>query len=253
MAPLDLRTSRLAILCMAVIVFTSIFTYSLASAVPILESPFDLGQYKEFGTSDANNLNYFVGNLGPSGLLERGRDFFVFNITTFASDPLKTATLAIFNPANGFNTLGSSPQEIFTLHDVTTPIGQLTAEHKPGAGMRPDIYQDLGSGALYGSKNVSIADNGRFVRVDLTPTAINDINQAAKNGNTHFAFGGDLTGAFAGLFPNSAPEQGGQVRLEGFSSSGSAAPEPSTMLLLGSGVAGLISWRRKQQINHGGC
>src|SRR5262249_4030674 len=52
------------------------------------------------------------------------------------------------------------------------------------------VFSDLGSGVAYGSQTVSNADNGHLVTVDLSPTAVADLNNKLSG---PFALGGALT------------------------------------------------------------
>src|SRR5439155_12677519 len=91
-------------------------------------------------------------------------------------------------PGSGY----SSPDatETFTLFDVSTPLGALRAS---GSG-QTDIFNDLGSGASFGSQTVSPTDNGngngKYVSVSLNDGGLAALN-AARGGLA--AVGGALT------------------------------------------------------------
>ena len=133
----------------------------------------DSGWYSEVGTHDANTENYFVGTNFAGG----HRNFFVFDLQTLPSVNLSESynigvILEVFNPANGF----ASPQnsERYDLRDVTTAIDVLRRSH-PAEEKDPSIYEDLGTGRIYGTYTATVSDNNRFVRINLSPLAIADM------------------------------------------------------------------------------
>ncbi|MBI4002224.1 MAG: PEP-CTERM sorting domain-containing protein [Nitrospira defluvii] len=212
-----------------------------AEAVPFTLPAIDAGSYSSEGSHQASNQNYVAG-IFTSNPPPGNRNFFVFDATSIATskNPLQTATLSIFNPNNGFRSFSSlNPSATFSLFNVTTSIADLTASNGVGIFGR-DIHQDLGSGTLFGSKQVSSADNGQFVRIDLTTAAVREINDGIARGNAAFAIGGAVTEGNAVIFGNSSLGQG-NVILSGFSAV--SAPEPGTLLLVASGIVGLARWR----------
>jgi hypothetical protein len=115
------------------------------------------------------------------------RNFFVFEVPAL-SLPIVSAQLRAANPGVTIPPSFGSPDgmETFTLFDVSTAIPELRAA---GTG-RTDIFDDLGTGTIYGSQVVTPYDNGRVVTVDLNTAAITDV--VAHQGGT-FAVGGALT------------------------------------------------------------
>jgi hypothetical protein len=172
------------------------------------------GWYDQFGNPNPNGVglhNYIAGICGSSdgcGNNSNFHDYFVFNIPTGV---YTSATLQVFNPADGYRS--PNPTETYNNWDVTTPISEL------GTVAGVGIFNDLGSGIQYAGTVVSAADNGVVVNIVLDAAAINAIN-------------GDAGLQFA---------VGGAVVL------GGTTPEPSTLLLFGSGITGLIGYLRRRK------
>jgi hypothetical protein len=140
----------------------------------------DSGWWDDTGFHDATNKNYVAG-ITDTG--HENRDFFVFDLSTVAA-PILGAQLRLFNPSGGY--ISPFPTENYALFDVSTPLSDLRAS---GSG-RTDIFADLGSGQSYGAQQVSTADSGRVVTVN-----VNDTGLAALNANRGglFALGGAIT------------------------------------------------------------
>jgi hypothetical protein len=122
--------------------------------------------------------NYVTGDL--IGGHSNYRNVFVFDLTEL-SQPILSAQLALTVPVAGYGSPDSS--ENYELHDVVTPIATLqTAD-----GIA--VWNDLGTGVVYGSRTMTAADIGTVVEIELNSSAV-----AAMNA-THgpFGFGGSLT------------------------------------------------------------
>lgn len=145
----------------------------------------DSGFYQEDGEgsrfNDPNNRNYIAGSDGATD----HHNFFVFEIPN--GQTFTSATLLLFN-TGGFpcpsGYFSPNPTELYELYDVTTPVATLIPA--TGTGL-VGIYEDLGSGTLFGSQTVSAADNGAIVSISLNADAIAAINSAA---GSQFAIGG---------------------------------------------------------------
>ena len=164
------------------------------------------GWWDNTGSSVAA-LNYGVGDGGNTTVDHH--DFFVFDLANVRGT-ITGAQLSIGNAANGY--LPGVPQGIstFSMFDVTTSIAALEAANTGQMA----IFDDLASGTLFASRTVSAADNGTQVLITLNANAIAALN-AAEGGA--FAIGGVLT---------------------------NSTPEPGTVMLLGSALAGLLCLRR---------
>jgi hypothetical protein len=204
----------------------------------------DSGWYNSTGFHVDVNNNYIVGFQGetvfPSGLPITYNDFFVFDLST-VTGPITSAFLSLFNPACptcGYQSMSST--ETFTVFDVSTPISELEATHGATTPLAPEIFNDLGSGTIFGSRTVSAADNGTMVNITLNSDAIAAIN---ANLGGMIAFGGSLTSLFDSAPPEVMFASGGNIPSDQrlLILNPVQAPEPSTLLLLGIGLTVLLA------------
>jgi len=177
------------------------------------------GAYGNLGHHVATNPTYMAGTCPPlvcGGYETEYRDYFVFDLPTFTVRP-ESMTLVAYNPSlakdytDGYQS--ALPFLGVILHDVTTPVRQLI---QPQVG-RVDIYDDLGDGAVYGTKFVTAATNGQKVFIPLEDAAIDDAMAAAGQ---PWALGGSVI----------APGIGGP---------GTTTPEPAPVALLAAGLLAL--------------
>src|SRR5262245_29463868 len=161
------------------VVVVVVFEAVPALATTITISAIDSGTYTSSGFHLATNKNYTTGISGGTEV----RSYFVFNLPSF-SEPILSATLELSNPPNGY----TSPDafEIFQLNDVLTPISLLEATSFGAT----EVFNDLGSGVTYGTRGVSVTDNGTLVTMTLNASAISAITAA---GGGTWALGGALT------------------------------------------------------------
>ncbi len=200
----------------------------VARATPVTIVAADTGWYQEDGHHSFTNYIASTGGLAQN-------NYFTFSLSG-VSGTITGATISIFNPVNGF--FGSPG--MYTLYDVVTPPSILIANNSAAVGIT--IYNDLGSGTVFGSTNVSSADNGTVITISLNAAAIAALN--ATNGGV-FAIGG----AF------SAPSGSVVFGFTGFDARNQLAlqvsdvPEPSTLVLFCTGLVGLASRLRKRKSN----
>jgi len=173
------------------------------------------GWYNNDGLHDAANPNY-IASTGSEN------DFFVFNLSSLTGITITSATLSLFNPPNSFSGTGSN---VYSNFDVTTPISTLEASHNDG-GL---IFDDLGSGTLYGSVPVSAADNNTNVNIALDADALAALTAAE---GAQFAIGGCLSSPATACALSSVPGPIAGAGLPG--------------LIFASGGA-LAWWRRKRK------
>ena len=168
------------------------------------------GWYSDAGFHGASNPNYFAGLCSdactPEGEL---RDYFVFDLGEGVS--ATSAVIRLFNPLTpNAGYISPNPSELFTLFDVSTGVRDLVADQSDAT----DIFADLGSGLVYGSRVVSAADDGTYVEIALSAAAVASLSQAVGT----WSVGGALD---LSREPGPEPEP---------------VPEPATLLLLGSGL-----------------
>lgn len=185
-------------------------------------SPTSMGWWDSTGGHTSSNTNYIAGVCSStdtcSGDDLNHHDFFVFNLANIGST-ITSAQLSLFNPANGY--ISDTPSLTMSLFDVTTPFATLTAS---GSG-QVAVYNDLGSGTLYGSRSVSAADNNSQVLFTLNAAGVSALEGARFLTGTQVAIGGAINAVAAPV------------------------PEPSSMLLFGLGLVALLMSRRLRHCN----
>jgi hypothetical protein len=109
------------------------------------------------------------------------------------------------------------------------------------------IFADLGSGTFFGSVSMSAASNNSVVAMSLNAEALSALN----NGSGLFAIGGAVTtlgtGVPEAVFNLTGLPLGQDVRQLVLEVQPTSVPEPATMLLLGTGLAGVGATTRKRR------
>lgn len=227
-----LFTGKTIVAVIALAVF-QVLAGGVGHAASVIVNAEDRGWYNGTeGFHDPTLENYAVGEF--NGIILR--NWFVFDLSV-VTDSIINATLRLPNPAY----VSPDSTETYNLYDVTTSIASLTA----GGINLFGTFNDLGSGTQYGSQTVS--DSDTIVDISINAAGLTALNGASGL----FALGGSLSTIGApvdieivfGLtqFGDNTP----QLVLE---TEGGAAPvpEPSTMILLGSGMVGFLTWQTRK-------
>lgn len=165
------------------------------------------GWVRSDGYHIPGNTNYIADYCPNDVMCERYNDWFSFDISALQGITVSSLSFTVFT----YDVYGPDHYAIFDYH---RPLITLTTNHTMvGHG----VYRDLGSGDLYGSGGVSLSNV--FMTFSLNDQAVADLNEAIASGRTNFIIGG-----------TTAP-----------------IPEPSTYLLLLSGVVALLALRHRQK------
>jgi autotransporter-associated beta strand protein len=140
----------------------------------------DRGWYNSSGNHTAGNPNYLVGEDTPNDT-NIYHNFFVFNLPGL-SGQLVDAQLLV----NSYTDASPSGFETYQLYDVTNSITVLTNNASGATG----IYADLGSGVIYGGRNVYVSESGLTASIPLNESFL---SAAQANSGGRIALGGSLT------------------------------------------------------------
>jgi PEP-CTERM motif len=227
--------------CALVVLLVTLGVAAPSAAIPITINFSDSGWYDSTGLHDPTNVNYIAGDLGGNEF----RDWFIFDLTSLVGQTILSASLALANPSGGYTSLDAT--ENYALFDVSTSPATLALG---GSGL-VGIFNDLGTGTSFGSRTVSAADNNTTVLTAFNAAGLSALN-AAIGGS--FALGGAVTTLTLGgptefIFGFTGPASLRELRLEVEPAGVSAIPEPASLALLGTGIAGLAARRLRRRRN----
>jgi hypothetical protein len=200
----------------------------------------DSGWYNSAGMHVAQNNNYIVGDASGT---ER-RNFVVFDLTT-VTDEILSASLDLYNPDDDLPALrgyvSPDPTESLALYEVTTAVDDVRLSQTGAAGVA--IFDDLGSGVVFGERSVSAADNGTVVSIVINANGLAALN-AARGGL--FAIGGALTtlGSVGDEYVFGFSQSIGNPEVRQLTIETAAVPEPVSASLLALGLLLTVLRRR---------
>ncbi|MEM9176174.1 MAG: hypothetical protein AAGC67_13180, partial [Myxococcota bacterium] len=200
------------------------------------------------GTWKSVTGTYFVRGLGDGGFFggapmanEVQRNYHIFDLSSVApGQTILSAELRLTHPTGSYVSSNGDPTELVRFFDISTSTSDLRSpdETQPNSVLDA-IFDDLGSGSVYGEFLASPSSDGTVESITLTADAIADLNAAIGG---EWAIGGALQtideavpfGAEEQVFKRSEtiPDIPSQLVL-------TFVPEPGTALLLGLGLAGL--------------
>lgn len=195
-------------------------------------TPFDRGRYLATGYHDTSGHSYAIGSPGELDYLSN--HFMAFDLSGI-SEQILSAEFRIDSPYYS----SADPFETYKIYDITSDMNSILDGSAGVAG-----FNDMQTGNLYGSIDVSSADNGTILSIQLNSMAIQEINNHLGG---WFALGGTVstldfvnprTEEIFGFSDPDDPTDGVSLVL-------TVIPEPSVnaLLLLG---GGLIALRRKR-------
>jgi hypothetical protein len=218
-----------------------------SNAATVVLNATDSGWFRQAGQNGnaitPNNQNFFVGtisqNFGGGTQLNNYRNFFVFDLAGI-SGTILSASLQILNNGSYDGAAGT-----YTVYDVTASLATLDGTYLDGDSVGQAVYNDLGSGTVYGLQGVDSTSSNTFVNVSFGSSGISALNAAVGN---LLIVGGDLPlgGAAANkdMFYNAGSRQ---LVLTTQDSSLEANPEPGTLILLGTGLIGSAFFTRRRR------
>lgn len=174
------------------------------------------------------------------------RNFFSFDLSGLSLAPNEEITNATLSGFTYRIEVAGDAYETWKLFDVSTDAATLNYND----GVNPAIYEDLGTGNSYGSRDFYESESNTNFAMTLNDFAVNDI-ALAQGG--WFSIGGMLTTldfsgqnewVFAFSHDNSMPYT---LDIE---TQISAVPLPAALPLYGAGLAvlGFVGWRKKRKV-----
>ncbi len=173
------------------------------------------------------------------------RNFFTFDLSGLSLAPDEVIVSASFSGFTHTIEVAGGLFETIEFFDVSTDAGTLNYN----VAANPTIYEDLGTGKSYGSRDFYASESNTNFSMALNDNAIADIT-TAQNG--WFSIGGMLTtldnsGQPEWVFAFSN-EDVAPYKLD-IETQISAVPLPAALPLYGAGLAvlGFVGWRKKRK------
>jgi hypothetical protein len=146
---------------------------------------------------------------------------------------------------NGASYDGNESVETLGLFDVNTPAALLNHN----TGLNPAIFADLGTGTTYGTFLVGRYRSDSTLRFELNAAALGNL---VSNTGPFFSIGGTLLSASRPVITDSIFGASGQfpasLVIDTELLASSPTPEPTSWLLIGTGLLGVIARRRTARV-----
>ena len=196
------------------------------------------GWFASNGQHTSGNNNYEIGDIDTPGFLLR--DFATFTLPLpGAGQKFVAATLTIPN-----GTLSTSdPSETATFFDVSTSASTLNTGFSSGSSTGLAVYDDLGSGTIFGSQVYFPSDPPAGSKtITLNSAAVDAMNAAAPGSS--FSIGGAVT-SLDGVDNIEIIYTGAVGPFHQLALTTAPAPEPGSVVIVATGaVFGLKRHRR---------
>lgn len=210
----------------------------------------DRGWYRIDGQHVVSNKNTFTGDGGARDSIFRS--FFTFDVPILPGDVVAAQlNLQLYGILlSGYGAIPDSILFPFTIYDVGTSATDLATERPRGSVAGQSIYQDIGSGLIYGQYAAHSSEVGTILTIDLNQQAISELNRLAA-GTFSIGIALDQSNWNTTLAQRYGGIQFSDVYNEPLTHQliVTTVPEPETYVLLisGLGMMGLIITRRRSQ------
>lgn len=183
-------------------------------------SAYDTGWFFQSGYHDAGNDNYIVGECNSCARTGYYNNFFLFDLAG-VTGTITGATLTAYNPDYVSGVLST-----WSTWDISSALSNVSSSWGDNSATGLSIFNDLQSGTLFGSRQVTNVVDGTPVSITLNANAIASLNAASGS----WGIGGTLR--------------------EGYVIPGQAVPEPGTwaMMIGGFAAIGFAARRRKTRV-----
>jgi hypothetical protein len=198
-----------------------------ASAATVALQTSDLGWYNVYGFHNSWNENTLTGKFGD----DEYRSWYVWQLPSL-SDAVVSARIE-FDLPYSLGTDAWTPQ-LGRMFDISAASLSTIAQDN-GGGFGQSIFDDLGSGAVYGDFTIAQSDNLTTFVVDVNAAGIAAINAASGDA---FALGiRNVTPQYMYYFLFSSGSFRASQRLVLETAPLPAVPEPETWALMAGGLA----------------